>query len=157
MPLVLVKAVSVTHADPVKDLRGCYKRGDVVLVYEDWRHGHCGGGHAGTHPTTPAAQRESADCRTLGAWTSDAADLAENPISDPFYLVRVTGTTVAELTPYLAEQVSGQTRITRRLYRVRVDDMPGNIRNQLNETHYVTVPFSTVQNYLRNKVTGQDG
>jgi hypothetical protein len=27
----------------------------------------------------------------------------------------------------------------------------------LNETHYVTVPFTTVQNYLRNKVTGQDG
>jgi hypothetical protein len=31
----LVKAIDATHADPVKDLRGCYKRGDIVDVRED--------------------------------------------------------------------------------------------------------------------------
>lgn len=31
----LIKAVDATHKDPVKDQRGCYKRGDVVQVYED--------------------------------------------------------------------------------------------------------------------------
>lgn len=37
MAELLIKAVDATHADPVKDERGCYKRGDVVEVYEDGR------------------------------------------------------------------------------------------------------------------------
>lgn len=28
----LIKAVSVTHSDPDKDTRGCYKRGDIVDI-----------------------------------------------------------------------------------------------------------------------------
>lgn len=36
---LLIKAVDALHADPIKDERGCYKRGDVVAVYAD---GKCG-------------------------------------------------------------------------------------------------------------------
>jgi hypothetical protein len=32
---IIVKAVDVTHSDPVKDRRGCYKRGYPVAVYPD--------------------------------------------------------------------------------------------------------------------------
>lgn len=32
---IIVKAVSVTHSDPDKDRRGCYKRGYPVAVYPD--------------------------------------------------------------------------------------------------------------------------
>lgn len=35
MAQLLIMAVSNTHADPAKDLRGCYKRGMVVEVFED--------------------------------------------------------------------------------------------------------------------------
>lgn len=36
----LIKAVDATHADPVKDARGCYKRGDIVVVMPDgWTWG----------------------------------------------------------------------------------------------------------------------
>ncbi len=35
MAEILVKAISVTNADSVKDRRGCYKRGDPVLVKPD--------------------------------------------------------------------------------------------------------------------------
>lgn len=35
MAELLVKAVSVSHADPVKDRRGCYKRGMPVVVMPD--------------------------------------------------------------------------------------------------------------------------
>lgn len=35
MAEVLVKAVSVSHTDPVKDARGCYKVGDPVVVMPD--------------------------------------------------------------------------------------------------------------------------
>ncbi len=31
----LIKAVDQYNADPLKDQRGCYKRGDIVQVYED--------------------------------------------------------------------------------------------------------------------------
>lgn len=32
---VLVKAVDATHPDPVKDARGCFKRGDVIVAKPD--------------------------------------------------------------------------------------------------------------------------
>ena len=42
MAEIIVKAVSVTHADPEKDRRGCYKRGYPVAVYPDGtRWGAC--------------------------------------------------------------------------------------------------------------------
>ena len=31
--LLLIKDSDATHSDPVKDLRGCYKRGDPVQLY----------------------------------------------------------------------------------------------------------------------------
>ena len=35
MAELLVKAVDATHGDPAKDARGCYKRGDPVVVMPD--------------------------------------------------------------------------------------------------------------------------
>lgn len=32
---LLIKAVDAIHSDPEKDRRGCYKRGDVVIVQDD--------------------------------------------------------------------------------------------------------------------------
>jgi len=32
---IIVKAITATHSDPIKDLRGCYKRGYPVAVYPD--------------------------------------------------------------------------------------------------------------------------
>jgi len=31
---LLIMAVNRTHPDPIKDARGCYKRGDIVEVFE---------------------------------------------------------------------------------------------------------------------------
>lgn len=31
----LIKAIDATHSDPEKDARGCYKRGDIVVVMPD--------------------------------------------------------------------------------------------------------------------------
>lgn len=33
----LIKAVDATHPDPIKDVSGCYKRSDIVEVFEDGR------------------------------------------------------------------------------------------------------------------------
>lgn len=46
---ILVKAVDATHRDPIKDTRGCYKRGDVVIVKPD-------GWEWGTEEVLPPAQ-----------------------------------------------------------------------------------------------------
>ncbi len=35
MAELLIKAIDATHSDPAKDQRGCYKRGDIVLVMPD--------------------------------------------------------------------------------------------------------------------------
>ena len=44
MAQILVKAIDATHADPVKDRRGCYKRGMPVVVMPDthtWGREEC--------------------------------------------------------------------------------------------------------------------
>lgn len=35
MAELLIKAIDATHGDAEKDRRGCYKRGDVVIVQDD--------------------------------------------------------------------------------------------------------------------------
>ena len=41
---ILVKAISATHTDPIKDRRGCYKQFDPVVVMPD---GHVWGAEEG--------------------------------------------------------------------------------------------------------------
>lgn len=43
MALFLIKDRDAVHADPEKDRRGCYKRGDIVEVLDDskYRFGKC--------------------------------------------------------------------------------------------------------------------
>jgi hypothetical protein len=164
MPLLQIKSVSAVHPDPVKDLRGSYKRGDIVDVYEDWYHGHCEGGHAGTHPATPAEQRANPDCRQSGVWSTDAADLLENPIANPpFVLVRVSGATVTQVKAYIQPQTQTdpenplqQIRVRRRLFRVRVDDLPQGVVDQLRDTGYYATTVAAIRAFIRNKVTNQD-
>ncbi len=38
MATICVRTRDNTHADPVKDRRGCYKRGDVVALFDSDRH-----------------------------------------------------------------------------------------------------------------------
>lgn len=44
MAEILIKAVDATHPDPVKDKRGCYKKGDPVVVMpngHNWGNAEC--------------------------------------------------------------------------------------------------------------------
>lgn len=66
MALLLIKATNATHIDPTKDQRGCYKRGDVVSVYEDDAHN----GDVVTNPIMPPmamVRVRSGDIGSLGA------------------------------------------------------------------------------------------
>lgn len=50
MAELLIKAIDAVHADSIKDARGCYKRGDVVVVQPDGFAGW------GVRETLPPAQ-----------------------------------------------------------------------------------------------------
>lgn len=160
--LLWIKDQSNTHVDPEENIRGSYKRGDIIDIFQPWRHGHCAGGHQGTHPTTPAEQRANPDCQEHGTWSSDAADLAEAPITDTAgYLVRVTGVTVAQVQRYLANRhrIAIDTEVVRwaearRIFKLRVDDLPAGVRNQLATTRYYATTRTAIITYLRNKFTG---
>ena len=132
MALLLIMAENHQHLDPVKDARGSYKRGDIVDVYEDDRHD---------------------------------GDFAANPIAAPFVLVRVSGLSVEQARAYIAsdrvqriDPVHGfvlDTR-TRRLFRLRVDDLPASVRQALVQDRYYATTFAAVRTFIRDKVTGVD-
>ena len=132
MALLLVMGANKAHSDPLKDQRGSYKRGDIVDVYEDDRHD---------------------------------GDLVRNPIAPPFVLIRVNGVTAAQVRAYIEPQVTeridpdqGFVRevVRRRLFRLRVDDLPLTVRQALVRDRYYETNAATVRRFIRNKVTNQD-
>ena len=129
MALFLIMGVNHTHSDPEKQARGCYGIGDIVEVLDDSKHN---------------------------------GDLVANPIAAPFYLVRITGVTKAQGEKYMAPYIEPGTELTenpvtlrRRQFNVEVSSIPSGIRNQLLANRYVSVSWSQVRNYIRNRMTNQ--
>jgi hypothetical protein len=124
MALLLVMAVNHTHVDSVKDQRGCYKRGDIVAVYDDDKHD---------------------------------GDLVANPIQPPFVLIRVTGVTADQVRQYVAQELDAQSLpVRRRLFRLRVDDLPAGVIAQLQANRYYETTAAIARQFIRNKVTNLD-
>jgi len=125
MAVFLIMDRDVNNIDPTVDLADCYKRGDIVAVYED----------------------------SVGI---------ANPIAPPWYVVKVTGLTVAQALPYIesedrydpVEDRTARVVIRRCKWQVLVDTIPAGIRSQLQATRYVEVTWAQVRSYVRNKVTG---
>lgn len=141
MPIFLVKATNASHGDPVKDLRGCYKRGDIVQAMDDSAFG-----------------RE--DPPGSGTYIVDDVYLAENPISDQFVMVKVTGITLQRALDFMAPDIDPldpEVIVLRRRYRIRVDDIPLAIRQELQQKRFVQVTATQIRDYVRNKRTGTDG
>jgi hypothetical protein len=129
MALFLVYGKNNVHSDPIKDARGSYKIGDIVEVLDDSKHD---------------------------------GDLIANPIAEPFYLVRITGVTKEQALKYMAPYIDPATvgmdapvTLRRRLHNVEVANIPLAIRNQLMADRYVSVSWSQVRNYIRNRMTNQ--
>ena len=132
MALFLIKATNQTHTDPVKDQRGCYKRGDIVQVLDDSAHD---------------------------------GDILTNPIMPPFVLVRIVGLSLEKAMKYMEEDAetnidldSREIKVvtTRRRWKLRLDDVPLAIKNQLINSRYIEVTTRKIRNYIRDKVTDQD-
>lgn len=123
----LVVAQSATHADPDKDERGSYKRGDVVVVQPD--------GHQwGRLETAPKFV---------------VVKVPDVTVEQARRFIEAEGAT--EVDPF-----TGTSRFVvsrRRRWRVRVDDVPLAIRNVLRDTGEVTVSYAQVRPFLENKTT----
>lgn len=125
MALFLIFDHDNTHADPVKDRRGCYKTGDIVEVLDDDKHD---------------------------------GDIVANPIMPPWYLIRVTGVTKAQVLHAMESErlsIDLDVVLTRRKFRLNAADIPAGARNRLLRDRYLEVSLTQARNYIRNKITGE--
>lgn len=132
MAEILVKAISATHSDPIKDQRGCYKRGMPVVIMPD--------GHQwGNEERLPK-----------------------------FVIIKIPDISKTRLEKYLFPQLSGEIIIRRRLWQIRVEDLPVLAKNKLASNGELTIKATDIYNgsfdytwtkikeYFRNLETGLD-
>ena len=91
-------------------------------------------------------------------------DTVTNPISPPWYLVRVTGSIPDNIMDLIQPEVSsvlfepdGVTpkRMRRRAWRLNLDQVPQAIMDQLNATRYYEIDVSQIRGNIRNKNTNE--
>ena len=111
---ILIMAIDKTHSDPTINAQKCYKRGDIIEVFEDGK-------------------------------------LQDPPSTTPFVLIRVAGVTKAQADKYIES-----TDTLRRKFKLRVDDVPDAIKQELTTKRAVTVTLAQIKSFIRNKVTGLD-
>lgn len=129
MARFLVKAVSAAHVDPVKDARGCYKRGDIVVIRPD--------GHVwGREETLPMFYQVDVSGLTVEAATLYAQAHTEPDLASPF---------PGDTTP-----------VKRRRYRFRIEALSGPALVNLDTSGQITMAWSTARTILRDTVTGLD-
>lgn len=130
MAELLIKARDAVNADAEKDRRGCYKRGDVVIVQND---GHQWGAMEG--PPNFVVLRIPGAARAL------AERLTEEQDDDD------AG------TPLQDEQ--GQRRaFRRRRWRVDLDALPAAIRTALQTTGRASITRAQIRSRLKRKRDG---
>jgi hypothetical protein len=85
-------------------------------------------------------------------------DLVRNPISAPWYIIKITGVTKAQVEHVLQPEINaldpeGVDILRRRLFGLTVADIPVGARNQLINNRYLEVTLAQARNYIRNKIT----
>jgi len=138
MAQILVKAIDATHADPVKDRRGCYKRGMPVVVMPD---SHTWGREEGL-PTFVIIKIPGVSVEKVRKYIEpQREDVANEDGIYPTY--------------------------RRRLWKFRFDDMPTAALKKLRDNGELTIKvgdyagdydytWKQVRNYIRNLKTNTD-
>jgi hypothetical protein len=130
----LIKAVNATHADPVKDQRGCYKRGDIVMVQEN-------GFEWGALEVLPPAQGgKFVIVRISDVTVPQVRTFVINKLSD----------LDADL---LMSERDGSGNATRRCrFHLTLDSLPAGVRNTLNTAGFYETTWAAVKAFLKDKV-----
>ncbi len=132
MAEILFKAVDAIHADPDKDARGTYKRGDVIVIKEN----NCTWGNKESLP--PAQGGKFVIVKITDATVEDI----EQALSSRWGI------------SLLDPEIDGNgLPIRRRCTRLLVDSLPSAVRVQLNQTGTYTTDWATVKSFIQNKAT----
>lgn len=124
MAELLIKAISSTNPDPVKDQRGCYKRGDIVDVRPD-------GFEWGKEEGLPTFVK----VKIPGLAVSTLKQFMESEKGDGVVIPL-------------------ETTVRRRKWNILINDIPSQIKQTLQTAGEVTVTLSQIRNYIKNKQTG---
>ncbi len=139
MAELLIFTRNNTHPDPVKDRRGCYKRGHIVSVMED--------GHLWGIRESKAAWIASGN--SSGSWPGD------------FVIVKIPGVAVATVNALIAPQSVDDSGVAvtnadgtpaifrRRGWNIPVDSVPTAIKNTLLANGEITVTPTQIRNYVQ--------
>lgn len=126
---ILIKAIDAIHPDPVKDRRGCYKRGDFVTVQPD--------GHKwGKKETLP----HFVVVKIPGIDPKIVRELVQPQIEDDDGVPTYKGIPGNEPVPAV---------FRRRRWRLLVHNLPATIKQTLLTNGEITVTPSQVRNYIR--------
>jgi hypothetical protein len=158
---LLIKASHATNADTLKNVRGCYKRGQLVLI----------------KPTGHEWGREEAKPPAEGGKFVIVRLLREDGVT-PVWSVgdeppaRVTRYMEPERSDLVFETVKDNdgvpqillddqglpigVPVRRRRYALRVDDLPTAVCRQLRDTGLYVVQWTTARDFLRDLQTGAD-
>lgn len=124
MAIFLIKDRDATHPDIAKDLRGCYKRGDIVEVFKDDKP--C------VLPPAPPF------------WIVKVSGLTK---------AQALRFMAPEWSPIIGPN-GERIMVTRRAWRLDMDLVPRTVLNTLAANRYYETTFSAVRTYVRNKLTG---
>lgn len=138
----LVRIISSTHEDPVIDAQ-CYKRGDIVAVMPD---GHAWGRRE-TLPIFVKIKITGLDVETAKAWATEHVE------DDPEDSVKAA-VLRQRLSAILREDVPVKPRVMhRRLWRLRLNDLPTALRDELMTAGEITVTLGQLRQFIQHTVT----
>lgn len=138
MAELLVMAVNRTHNDPAKEARGCYKRGDVVLVMEN---GHPWGSSELKAP--------------INGGQFVVIKITDVTKAQVLQWIRNHWNCLLE-DPHLAA-IDGVTPLARRRVRIDVNLVPPGVLQTLNQTGEFTTTWTQIRQYVRDKQSDTTG
>lgn len=133
MAEMLVFAVNRTHPNPVKDRRGCYKRGDIVVVKPN-------GWGWGTEETK--APKDGGVFVIIKIPGVSVASIEKYTASDSIQ----DGFEPNGQSPNIIHR-------TRRLFRAVIDELPSNVVTQLRDTGVFTTTSAAIKPFIENKLS----
>jgi len=136
MAELLIKAIDSIHSDPIKDARGSYKRGDVVVVMPN---DHLWGREEHPNTTTYSPAR--------------------------FFILKIPEMSVEQMNKYIQVQQDDTGLfdpdghrvfkiIRRRKFRVHVDALSVSDLKNIEQHGELVKPWAGVRTFVRDKVSG---
>lgn len=137
MAEILIKAIDATHLNPVKNQRGCYKRGDPVVIMPD-------GWGWGTEETKPPIDGGKFVIIKIPGVTPQQ-------VHDAIH-ARWPG-----LQHILESELQAGMVVRRRQLTFNIDLLPSAVKNTLNRTGTYTTTWAAIKSFVRDKVSNTTG